>query len=431
MKLALSLSLSVLGLAAAVSAQDGSFPNNFPAMSPSAQQTGGAGMGGGGVDSAPAASVGAPATNNYGNINRNLSTFKAPAAKAKDDKKDEKGQPQTPQMPQGGGGGGEQGGGKGGGGGCKGACGKIAADGSELDQAAAKMLGSGDPQLAKIGGDVQSLSNDVKSVNKDLNKASDEMQKARDQLKGASDELKTFADQNKSDADKIKAVAKDEETKGAKAKGCEPPTPPGKITGDPKRSAKFPSGARGKISQAERAIKAAKAAIESAEATGSKVASRGPEINTAMAAAQSRLGSKPIPGLSLVIERSKADVANGIKIHKERLAELEKALKEVDKAEKSAKEADTASKEAETKATSAKTAIDSADGTITGVKSAYDAAPPEQKPVVCQQAEAPAQSANKAGKEPVAPAEKAVTAAQTAASDAGSAKSAVGAVGSI
>jgi hypothetical protein len=429
MKLSLSLFLSVLGLAAAVSAQDGSFPNNFPAMSPSAQQTGGAGMGGGGVDSAPAASVGAPAVNNYGNINRNLSTFKAPAVKGKEKKEDEKGQPQMPQPPQGGGGG-EQGGGKGGGG-CKGACGKIAADGSELDQAAAKMLASGDPQLAKIGGDVQSLSNQVKSVNKDLNKASDEMQKALDQLKSASDELKTFADGNKKDADNIKTVAKDEETKGAKAKGCEPPTPPGKISGDPKRSATFPSGARGKISQAESAIKAAKSAIESAEATGAKVASRGPEINTALAAAQSRLDSKPIPGLSLVIERSKADVANGIKIHKERLAELEKALKEVDKAEKSGKEADTASKEAETKAKSAKTAIDSADGTITGVKSAYDAAPPEQKPIVCQQAEGPAQSANKAGKEPVAPAEKAVTAAQTAASDAGSAKSAVGAVGSI
>lgn len=426
----LSLSLSVLGLAAAVSAQDGSFPNNFPSMSPTAQQTGGAGMTGGGVDSAPAASVGAPSTNNYGAINRNLTTFKAPATKAKDDKKDDKGQPQMPQPPQGGGGG-EQGGGKGGGGGCKGACSKIAADGSELDQAAAKMMGSGDPQLAKIGGDVQSLSNDVKSVNKDLNKASDEMQKALDQLKGASDELKTFADQNKSDADKIKAVAKDEETKGAKAKGCEPPTPPGKISGDPKRSAKFPSGARGKISQAESAIKAAKAAIESAEAMGAKIASRGPEINTALAAAQSKLGSRPMPGLSLVIERSKSDVANGIKIHKERLAELEKALKEVDKAEKSAKEADTASKEAETKATSAKTAIDSADGTITGVKTAYDAALPEQKPIICQQADGPAKSANNAGKEPVAPAEKAVTAAQTASSDAGSAKSAVGAVGSI
>lgn len=393
---------AMLSLAAAARAQDGSFPDLFPPLNPKS------------IDQ---------------------KSITRPADPKKKEKKEEekKENPQMPQMPGGGGGGDQQGGekGGGGGGGCKGACSKIAADGSELDKAAAKMTGSGDPQLAKIGGDVQSLSNDVKGVNKDLSKASDEMQKALDQLKGASDELKTFADQNKSDADKIKSVAKDEETKGAKAKGCEPPTPPGKISGDPKRSAKFPSGARGKISQAESALKAAKTAIESAEKTGAKVASRGPEINTALAAAQSRLDSKPIPGLSLVIERSKADVANGIKIHKERLGELEKALKEVDKAEKSAKEADTASKEAETKAKSAKTEIDAADGTITSVKTMYDAAPPEQKPVICQQAEGPAQSANKAGKEPVAPAEKAVTAAQKAASDAGSAKSAVGAVGSI
>lgn len=392
-----------------------------------------AGAGGGTTDAPPAAAESAPTTNNYGTLNRNASTFNAPAKPKGEEKKDDKGQPQMPQPPGGGQGGGEQGGGKGGGGGCKSCSAAVDASGSELDKAAKTMMGSGDAQLAKIGKDIQGMSDAVKGANDELKSAAEKMTEAKDALKQATDELNTFANQNKSDAEKIKSVADDEKAKGTKTQPC-PPENPGQVSGDPKRSAKFPAGARGKIDKAKSALKAAKTAIESAEKTSAQVATQGTGINTALAATQTKLdAAKPVPGLSLVVERAKADLKEAVRIHKERLDQLESALKAADTAEKSAKEADEASKKAEEAAKKAKETINSKDSPIQQAKQEYEAAAGDaaKQAAACAKAQGPASEVKTEAPKPTEPATQAKTKAEKASSDAQAAKSAVGAVGTI
>lgn len=385
--------------------------------------TGGGGMGGSGGDVAPTLNPNATRINN---------SYTPPAKKA--EKKDEgKESPQMPQPPGGGQGGGDQGGGKGGdkGGGCKSCSAAVDSSGSELDKAAKQMLASNDPQLAKIGGDVQAMSNAVKGANDQLKSAAEKMTQAKDSLKQATDDLNTFANQNKSDVEKIKGVADDEKAKGTKTQPC-PPENPGQVSGDPKRSAKFPAGARGQIDKAKSALKAAKTAIESAEKTSGQVASQGSSINTAIAATQAKLdAAKPVPGLSLVVERAKADMAKAVKIHKERLGELEKALEAADKAEKSAKEADDASKKAEEAAKKAKETINSKDQPLITLKQKHDAGDAAAKIQACTDAAAPAGEVKAEAPKPTPLAEEAKTKAGKASSEAQSAKSAVGAVGTI